>query len=125
MSAYSCENGIRISLRVLEIYISFREVNFWKTEDLIIAVYRHVSSEVSQHPRHIEAKFQRLPHIFGVWELNGTNGILSDVTRSLNLKMTAAKPEVLTSQLLDKIATKFQRLSRYFWGPETALISSL
>jgi len=33
--------------------------------------------------------------------------ILSDVTGSRFLKMSAAKPEVLISQLLDKIATPF------------------
>ena len=48
--------------------------------------------------------------MFGVWELNGTNGILSDVTGSRNSKMAAAKPEVHISQLLDKTAMPFQRL---------------
>ena len=40
--------------------------------------------------------------------------ILSYVTGSRYLKMAAAKPEVLISQLLDKIVRKFQRLNRYF-----------
>ncbi len=37
-------------------------------------------------------------------------GILSDVTGSWKLKMAVAKPEVLISQLVGKIATRFQRL---------------
>src|SRR5664279_5912564 len=32
--------------------------------------------------------------------------------------MAAAKPEVVISQLPDKIETKFQRLNRYFWVQE-------
>ena len=43
--------------------------------------------------------------------------LLPDVTGSIYLKMAAAKPEVLISQLPDKIATQFQRLNGYFWGP--------
>src|SRR5208282_1609463 len=45
--------------------------------------------------------------------------ILSDVTGSLLLKMAAAKPEVLISQLLDKIATPFQRQTPHFRDPAT------
>ena len=37
--------------------------------------------------------------------------LLLDVTGSRCLKMATAKPEVLISQFLDLIATKFQRLS--------------
>src|SRR5208282_1359077 len=45
--------------------------------------------------------------------------ILSDVTGSKKFKMAADKPEVLISRLLDKIASKFQRQSLCFRGPET------
>jgi hypothetical protein len=38
---------------------------------------------------------------------------------SENLKMAAAKPEVPVTQLLCKIAKKFQRLFAYFWGRES------
>ena len=41
--------------------------------------------------------------------------LLPDVTESRYLKMAAVKPEVLISQLLDQIATPFQRLSPIFW----------
>ena len=40
--------------------------------------------------------------------------VLPDVTGSKKFKMAAAKPEVLISQLLDKIATPSQRLSPIF-----------
>ena len=40
--------------------------------------------------------------------------ILPDVTGSRFLKMAAFKPEVLIYQLLDKIATPFQRLTPIF-----------
>ena len=43
-----------------------------------------------------------------VQELNGTIAVMPDVTGSRYLEMAAAKPEVLISQLPDKIATKFQ-----------------
>src|SRR5208282_5874005 len=95
ISAHSGANGIQISLRLLEIYIVFHEVNFWKTEDLIIAVYRYVSSEVSQHPRHIGTKFQRKPIFVGSGNSMAPMGILSDVAGSRNSQMAAAKPEVL------------------------------
>ena len=45
--------------------------------------------------------------------------ILPDVTVSRILKMAASKPEVLISQLLDKIATPFQRQTPHFLGPAT------
>ena len=45
--------------------------------------------------------------------------LLLDVTGSRYFKMAAAKPEVLISQLPDKIETKFQRLNRYFQSPIT------
>ena len=41
-------------------------------------------------------------------------GLVPVVTGSRIFKMTAAKPEVLISQLLDKIATPFQRLNPIF-----------
>src|SRR5664279_4563837 len=44
-------------------------------------------------------------------------GISPDVTGSQKFNMAAAKPEVLISQLLDEIETKFQRLPPYFPGP--------
>ena len=37
--------------------------------------------------------------------------ILPDITFSKKFMMVAAKPEVLISQLLDKIGTKFQGLN--------------
>jgi hypothetical protein len=40
--------------------------------------------------------------------------ILSDVSRSPKSKMAACKPEVLLSQVLDKIKTRFQRLTHIF-----------
>src|SRR5208282_4281893 len=43
--------------------------------------------------------------------------IVPDATGSRFLKMAAAKPEVLISQLLDQIATPFQRLTHHFRGP--------
>ena len=45
--------------------------------------------------------------------------ILPDVTGSRLLKMAAAKPEVLISQLPNQIATPFQRLTHHFRGPTT------
>ena len=45
--------------------------------------------------------------------------LLPDVTGSWYLKMAAAKPEVLISQLLDLIATPFQRLTPIFGVTET------
>ena len=45
--------------------------------------------------------------------------MLSGVTGSRKkIKMAAAKPEVLISQLLDKIATPVQRLIPIFWVQE-------
>ena len=41
-------------------------------------------------------------------------GILPDVTGSRKLKMATVKPELLISQPLDKIATRFQRLTPIF-----------
>src|SRR5208282_353663 len=40
---------------------------------------------------------------------------MSDVTGSRFLKMAAYKPEVVITQLLDKFATPFQRLTPIFW----------
>ena len=40
-------------------------------------------------------------------------------TGSEKFKMAAAKPEVLVSQFLGKIAKNFQRLSACFWGQGT------
>ena len=45
--------------------------------------------------------------------------MLIEVTGNAKSKMAAAKPEVLISQLLYQIATKFQRLHPHFWGPPT------
>ena len=38
-----------------------------------------------------------------------------DVTGSRKSKMAVVKPAVFISQLLDKIATLFQRLTKHFW----------
>src|SRR5664279_3866482 len=43
--------------------------------------------------------------------------ILSDITGNRKSKMAAYKPEVLITQPLDYIATRFQRLSSHFRGP--------
>jgi len=42
---------------------------------------------------------------------------LSDVTRSEKSKMAASELPKCISQLVQKIATKFQRLYQCFWGP--------
>ena len=52
--------------------------------------------------------------IFLVQEVNGAIPNTANVTRSLIFKMAAAKPEVLMSRLLEKIATPFQRLIPIF-----------
>ena len=43
--------------------------------------------------------------------------MLRDLTGSAKSKMVATKPEVTTSQLVDKLAKKFQRLHLCFNGP--------
>src|SRR5664279_4285390 len=45
--------------------------------------------------------------------------ILPVVAGSGKSKMAAFKPDILISQLQDKIATKFQRLTLHFQGPAT------
>src|SRR5664279_961535 len=45
--------------------------------------------------------------------------ILSVVAGSRKSKMAASKPDILISQLLDKIETKFQRLTLHFRDPAT------
>src|SRR5664279_40176 len=45
--------------------------------------------------------------------------IISVVAESQKSKMAASKPDILISQLLDKIETKFQRLTLHFRGPAT------
>src|SRR5208282_1764955 len=47
--------------------------------------------------------------------------ILPDVSGSQNSKMAAAKPEVLISQLLDQLATPFQRLPHTFSGSSNSM----
>jgi hypothetical protein len=59
----------------------------------------------------IATKLQRLNRTdaVGVQELNGigSDTVLPDVTGSRNFKMATVKLEILISQLLDKIGTKF------------------
>jgi len=76
---------------------------------------------ISQLLDKIATPIQRLPHIFVVQQLNGT---IADTARCNRMSViqdgvhhTGSKPEVLISQLLDKIATPFQRLSPHFRGP--------
>src|SRR5664279_4511844 len=45
--------------------------------------------------------------------------ILREQTRSRKSNITASKPDILISQLLDKIETKFQMLTLHFRGPAT------
>src|SRR5208282_430566 len=45
--------------------------------------------------------------------------IVPDVTGSRFLKMVVTRPEVVISQLPDKISTPFQRLTPHFRGPAT------
>ena len=66
----------------------------------------------------IATPFQRLTPIFGVQQLSATitNTVLCN-RKSIfqdGGRQTGSKPEVLISQLLDKIATPFQRLTPIF-----------
>jgi hypothetical protein len=61
-------------------------------------------------------------HVFGVGELNGAiGGSLSHILKpeTINSRWRLPKPDVPVSQLLYKIAKKFQLLSACFWGQET------
>ena len=65
----------------------------------------------------IGMKFQRRPaRVCGVGELNGAKNVrCNDVeTGSEILKISAAKPDLLVSQLIYKMAKKVQRLSTCF-----------
>ena len=77
---------------------------------------------VSQLLDKIATKFQRLPHIFMVQQLNDTIDDTARCNRMSVIKdgghQTGSKPEVLISQLLDKIATPFQRLSHIIVVPQ-------
>ena len=44
---------------------------------------------------------------------------LSDLSGSRKSKMADDKPEVVISQLVDLIATRFQRLPLHYWDPAT------
>ena len=66
----------------------------------------------------IGTPFQRLtPHFRGSGIQMALFRIRSDVIGSRKSKMAAVKPEVLISQLVDKIATPFQQLTPHFRGP--------
>src|SRR5208282_305479 len=54
------------------------------------------------------------PPIFGVQQPNGTLANSARCNRKSVLKMAASKPEVLISQLPDKISTPIQRLTSIF-----------
>ena len=57
------------------------------------------------------------PTFSGSGNPTGLRRILCNQTGSGNYKMAASKPEVLISQLVDKIQTKSQRLNLHFRGP--------
>ena len=71
----------------------------------------------------VATKFQRVTHIFVVRQLNGTKPDIAQCKRKTLIqngdRQTGSKPEVLISQLLDKIATPFQRLHPHFRSPAT------
>ena len=91
------------------------------TAKLVIYTQIHIRNahNISQLLWHPETKFQRLPHVFGVLELQDTIANIARCNRKSGFhKMAAAKPEVLISQLPDKISRPFQRLTPHFRGPE-------
>jgi hypothetical protein len=87
----------------------------------ISSYIRYIYSNVSQLLLHLETKLQQLPPIFMVQEVNGAIPNTANVTGSLIFKMAAAKPEVLISQLLHKIATPFERLTQPFYGSSNSM----
>ena len=66
----------------------------------------------------ISTKFQRVTHIFVVRKLSDTKADIARCNRKTLIqnggRHTGSKPEVLISQLLDKITTRFQRLPHIF-----------
>ena len=70
---------------------------------------------VSQLVDEIGTKFQRLPHVFGVQQLNGSSLDAVRPNRKSEIQHGGPKSAVLISQLVDETGTKFQRLNPYFW----------
>ena len=66
----------------------------------------------------VATKFQKVTYIFLVQQLNGTKPDIARCKRKTRIqngdRQIGSKPEVFISQLLDKIATPFQRLPQIF-----------
>jgi hypothetical protein len=69
----------------------------------------------------IAKKFQRLPHVLGVEELNGDIGKAPSRNQKSEIQDGGAKPDVPISQLPGKIAVKFQLLSACLLGRKSQL----
>ena len=59
-------------------------------------------------------KFQWLPHIFGVQQLNGTVTNTVDVGRQPEIAVATCKPEVVVTQERHEISARFQRILDIF-----------
>ena len=71
-------------------------------------------TSVAQLLLHIGTKFQWLPLIFEVQQLNGTVANTVDVGRQPEIAMAACKPEVVVTQERHEISARFQRILDIF-----------
>jgi len=73
---------------------------------LVLSIYRLVDK--------IERRFQRKTLYLRCPVTQENNGDNLNQTGSVKSNMAASKPEILISQLLDEIETKFRRLDLHF-----------
>src|SRR5208282_358854 len=82
------------------------------TAKLVIYIQIHIRNahSIAQLLWHPEKNSNGYPNVFGVLELKESIANSARCNRKSVLKMAAAKPEVVITQLLDKKATPIQRL---------------